>query len=75
MTQETGLEMLGGERLGEERVLAEVEHTHAEIHAGAEPGIIFAELIGAERSTFGGGSSNSERGNALGLDTGCHGGG
>jgi hypothetical protein len=40
--------MFDFERLLEEGIVAEVEHAKAQIHAGSEPGVIFAEFLSVE---------------------------
>jgi hypothetical protein len=42
------LDVLGPQRLGQERVLAQVDHAEAEVVAGAPPGLDAAEFIAAE---------------------------
>lgn len=48
MTQQTRFDVLHLERLFEERVRLQVEHTQAEVHAGMEISVNLVELIVAK---------------------------
>jgi hypothetical protein len=66
MSKETRLDVLDLERFLQQRVLTEVEHTQAQVHAGMEVTVHLVDLILAERLV-----GHSSPGSAIGRETLC----
>ncbi len=74
VAQQAGLEVLGLERLLEQRVLAEVDHAEAEVQAGLEEVVVLGDVALGEGRALDGRASRPIRADALGLFRVAHGG-